>query len=407
MRIAYISYEYPSAICKGGIGTYIFNISQLLNKQKHEVAIFCGSQIQKTIEINENISIYYINCSNPVDFREKVLNVFKEENLKKKFDLVESPEVNANGILIQKNFSEIPFVTRLHTPNAIILKYRQVYSPIYEKLRYVIGSLRRGKFDLGYWRRKAFDKNNDIEYQIAAGAWSVSVPSVALKQWAVGYWELPSEKITVIPNPVSFNNDLLLLPPNPYSRVILYLGRLDIIKGVINLTKALKKVLKKYPDWKMHFAGADAPSHKKSLSIREYILNELEFYKTQLIFTDSYSLNELPSILKNASICVLPSYFESFSYTCAEAMAAGKAIIGSKCGGMRDLLDNGKAGILINPHSTKDIEIALINLMSDRNKMLSLGILSRNRLMEIYNNEIVVDQIIDYYNKIIREFHSQ
>ena len=402
MHIGYITYEFPlsEGINKGGIGTYNFQISKLMNKMGHQVDVFCASLSSCMPYLYENVRINPVTCSNQLEFREAIIPYFRKIHQINPFNIVESAEVNANGILIQKLFPEIPFITRMHTPNAIVT-YQQVFSPFYIKLRYVIGCIIFGRLDLGYWRRRAFNKESDIEYQITDRAIAVTVPSEALKNWAIHYWNIPVEKITIIPNPVSFSADLLNLTFNPGKKIILYLGRLELIKGVVNLTISLKKVLRCSPDWKIHFAGINGPSHIPDKTMRNFIFSELKLYSHQLKFTDIYSINELPTIFKDASFCILPSYFESFSYTCAESMLAGKAIIGSNSGGMKDLLDNGNAGILVNPKSVKDITKALIRFIKNMDETITYGKKARERLILNYNDSKIGKEFDTYYKSII------
>lgn len=402
MRVAFVSYEYYLSSSKGGIGTYIYNISNLFYANGHDVEIFCSkTNAINEFEIHNGVRINYVRSESPVDFRVKVLSIFAERHINLPFDLIESPEVNADGLLIQQSFKDIPFITRMHTPNAIVIKYQQVYSPFLKKLRFVLGSIKRGKLDLGYWRKSAFEKEQDIEFLITNGSQAVSVPSESLKKWAINYWGIPKDKIAVIPNPVCSYKALEELPIDINTKNILYLGRLDILKGVVNLTKALKKVLKRVPEWKIIFAGSNAPSHLPNLTSKEYILRELNAFKENLIFYDSYSLDMLPKILKNCSICVLPSFYESFSYTCAESMIAGKAVIGSKSGGMVDLLGKGSAGILIDPNSSRDIKKAILYLINNPNIIKEFGLKARTRILEEYSSQYIYQQFEAFYKNAI------
>jgi glycosyltransferase involved in cell wall biosynthesis len=403
MRIAYITYEYPSDIDKGGISTYTLYMASIMQNRGHDVEVFCGSFDRDYTNYFEGILTHRVFCNNPHDFRENILEPFKKVQSDRPFDIIESPEVNANGYLILEYFPQIPFVTRMHTANAIIIKYQQIFTPFIKKARFVIGSLRRGRVDLGYWRKTAYEKERDIEFLITSKAYSISSPSLALKNWAIKYWKIPENRIAVIPNPIKCSPELLKISTENDSRTILYMGRLDLIKGVINLTKALKHVLEKFPEWKVVFAGADGLSHKRTKTVREFILQELKHSRKQVFFKESYTLEMLPSILKDASICVFPSYFESFSYTCAESMVAGKAIIGSINGGMAELLENGRCGMLINPHNYGNIAKAIIWLITNRQDREKFGLLARQRIIEQYSIDKIGTMMEGYYIGVINK----
>ena len=120
----------------------------------------------------------------------------------------------------------------------------------------------------------------------------------------------------------------------------------------------------------------------------------------QVEFIDGLSYEALPDAIADSEIVILPSLFESFSYTCAEAMAAGKAIIGSKKGGMKDLLQDNHSGLLIDPESVSEIQKALKKLVLDNNLRYKLSVNARNRIQNDFHSGLISKRYSVYYQNI-------
>ncbi len=403
MKIAFISHEFPPDTGKGGIGTYVSQISEAMAEAGNEVHVFAGSyQTLISYPLNK-ILVHKIKCENAHDFRKKVLPVFAAQNLLTPFDLIESPEINGNAWEIKKSFQNIPLVVRLHAPNHLVESLKKTYIPFLAKLRFVLGSIRRFKFDLGNW--KSYKKEGDIDYQFIKLADFITSPSIAMKEWVVKNWQIEPDKITVIPNIFLPSLDLLNIPvfaKVTYKRIVFF-GRLNVLKGLVNATKAMAKILQQFPDWKFRVIGDNGPGPFNDSSMREWMQKEFKNVHTQVEFLDGMPYEELPTAISDAEIVLLPSLFESFSYTCAEAMAAGKVVVGSNNAGMADLIENNKSGILINPYISQEITGAIHRLITDNEFRYSLSINARKSILKNQNASQTIDLFQQYYHNILKE----
>lgn len=402
MKIAFITYEYPPDTGKGGIGTYTVQIAKALQKKGWGVHVFAGSSYREGTICESSIYVHRIICDSPFDFRTKIVNKFSEIHRQEKFDIIESPEIHGNAWEIKKQFSSIPLIVRLHAPNYLVEHLKKRYIPFLAKLRMFVGALRRFKWDLGYWR--PYEKNTDDDYLFTQLADGISAPSEAMKEWVIHNWDIEKEQIEVIPNIFEPSEKLLAIPiseNNNTTKRIIFFGRLNVLKGLTIATKALKTILKKNPDWHFRAVGDDCAGPYNGSSMRQWMTDEFKDVLDRVEFIDGVNYEVLPNFLKDTDIVLLPSLFESFSYTCAEAMAAGKAIIGSRNGGMRDLLDNGKVGLLVNPENEYEITNALLDLINHKEKRSDLAFASRKRIIENYNSSVLVQQNMMYYKKYI------
>ncbi len=67
-------------------------------------------------------------------------------------------------------------------------------------------------------------------------------------------------------------------------------------------------------------------------------------------FVGAVKSEDLAEQLSRCDIMVLPSRWENFPFACWESMAAGRAVVGSVRGGMADVIEHGKSGLLVEPN---------------------------------------------------------
>ena len=170
----------------------------------------------------------------------------------------------------------------------------------------------------------------------------------------------------------------------------------------MNCSKAIKKVLKEKPEWKFRIIGDDGPGPYRFKSMKAWIQQYLKEVKTQVEFIEGLPYDQLPMEIADAEIVVLPSLFESFSYTCVEAMAAGKAIVGSENGGMKDLLQNLQSGLLVNPEKVSGIYNAINKLINDNALRYNLSVNARNRTQTDFNSVTTLKNYDRFYENIIK-----
>ncbi len=401
MRIALVSYEFPPDTGKGGIGTYTIQLALLLASNNFDVHVFAGTNKPSYDEELQRVHIHRVYCSGREDFKINVVPVFSQEQDLKAFQIIESPEIHGNAWGIKNAFPLIPLVIRLHAPNYLVEHLKKKYTSLFSKLRFVLGALRRGKIDLGYWRK--YDYLNDADFQFTKIADAVTAPSETMKQWAVKHWKLLPEDITVIVNPFIPAKALLDIPINEKvsKNEIVFFGRLNVLKGLVNATLATKKILVEFPNWHFTIIGDDGAGPKRNESMGEWMRNHFKKVKHQVVFISGQSYEQLPNFLTNASIVLLPSLFESFSYTCAEAMAAGKAVIGSRNTAMKDLIKQHDTGVLINADSVNSIYNALKKLIQNNQFRYDISVAARESVATTFGVEMIMPKFISFYTSII------
>lgn len=401
MRIAYISYEYPPDTAFGGIGTYVYQVAKMMCQRGHEIEVFCASLNRTITEVNEGITVHRVECTNRGVFNNKVLSCFESSNEKKRFDIIESPEYFADGLAIKIKFPDIPLIVKLHTPGFLIKQVNYTYFGIFNKAKYILSGLVRGKLYKPFWKSPVVE--TDPEYLITKLADQIHTPSLALADIVSNKWNIKRSQILHVPYPYIPCSDLLTIPINTGTNRITYVGRLEIRKGLVELSKAIVIVLKMRPSVKFRFVGSVQDSPVYGVDMKTYLLQKLKNNHKSLEFCE-VSSESIPGVYADTDICVFPSIWENFPNTCLEAMSAGRGIVASKNGGMADMLKDSPGGLLIDPINCNDIADSLIRLLDDKILRQELGKNARNKVLTNYNETTIGALMEKQYQSSLAKF---
>ena len=190
----------------------------------------------------------------------------------------------------------------------------------------------------------------------------------------------PADRLTVIPNavdPAPFDRaeasrDTLGVPDGSF--LILYVGRLDVQKGLATLLDAFALALAARPDldWRLALAG-DGPERDRlrglaaslGLSDRVHWLGHRA---------------DVPALLRAADLLVLPSLWEGMPNVVLEAMAARRAVVATAVEGTVDLVRPGATGWLVPPADPAPLSAALLDAASDPARLRRFGAAGRARV---------------------------
>jgi glycosyltransferase involved in cell wall biosynthesis len=189
-------------------------------------------------------------------------------------------------------------------------------------------------------------------------------------------------------------------PGNPSGeKVIGFIGRLEPRKGVVELAKALGEVLPDFPDWRVRIAGQPMPSCISGSDAGQIAREILRKFEDQVVFEGRVEPERVQDWLDGVDLCVFPGLWESFSYVTLEAAAAGKAIIGTETGAVAEILDGGRAGVIVTPGDVKALAGALRKLMGDSELRRELGAAARRRFEDRFHPDRVMGEILEVYRE--------
>ena len=149
-------------------------------------------------------------------------------------------------------------------------------------------------------------------------------------------------------------------------RYTLFLGRLVPKKGVDVLIRAFAKARNELKNG-LVIAG-DGPERTKL----ENIVREANLER-RVTFTGNQTGQAKLDLIRKADFAVIPSRREPFGLVTLELMAAGKAIIASRTGGLKELLENGQTALLFESENIEDLAEKMIELEKDPELRKRLG----------------------------------
>ncbi|WP_375416580.1 glycosyltransferase family 4 protein [uncultured Hymenobacter sp.] len=400
MRIAHVSFEYPPDTADGGIATYVHQVSHMLRDRGHDVEVFCASPTRTVSEVFEGVMVHRVQAGRE-DFRTKVVAVFGEQHAQQAFDIMESPEYGADGYDIKRAYPALPLVVKLHTPSFLLYDLTTYYqvTPLLVKLRYLVGGLLRGQLRQPHWQWKR--KSQDMEYQLCRLADQIHTPSVSLGQLVARRWDIAKSKIHHVPYPFIPNQEFLAVPLGTDCQTFAYIGRLEVRKGIVALVEAARLIFQAVPAARFIIIGRSQQSHIPGLDMRAYIEQQLREYRDRLDFREVRP-QEIPAVLAQTDVCVYPSLWENFPNVCLEAMSAGRAIVGSEQGGMKDMLTSPQAGLLVPPTNAAAIAEAVITLLNNPPLRRKLGETARQKVLTSYTSDVIGPLVEAKYAEAIR-----
>ncbi|HEY6367715.1 MAG TPA: glycosyltransferase family 4 protein [Candidatus Binatia bacterium] len=114
-------------------------------------------------------------------------------------------------------------------------------------------------------------------------------------------------------------------------------------------------------------------------------------------------VSDIPAFLSQVDILVLPSLFEGLGVSVLEAMAAGKAVIASRVGGLVELVHDTVTGLLVAPRDVEGLANAIAKLAGDRTLRREMGRKGKERLQANFTVEQMAKQNEDYYYRLLEQ----
>ena len=161
--------------------------------------------------------------------------------------------------------------------------------------------------------------------------------------------------------------------------------------------------MKQCPQAQFRFVGEAQASPDPTLNMEQYLKRDLSAHLANCEFVGKVPLDSIPQMLRETDICVFPSLWENFPLVCLEAMSAGRGVVGSRAGGMAEMLDGGNAGRLASPRRPEELAAAIVELLQNPSLRAQLGQTARQRVLTEYNVErIAALQEAGYQRAIAR-----
>ena len=181
---------------------------------------------------------------------------------------------------------------------------------------------------------------------------------------------------------------------DPQDCIAGFLGRLDEQKGIPTLLDAMKVAVQSQPRLKLVLAGVGNLSDTIDAFRRD---NHLEKH----IFMSGFR-SDVGAFLRGIDFLVMPSYWEGFGYSAVEAMASGKAVIGTYSSSLPEIIENGRTGFLVPPRSADDLSEAMVRLANDHELCKLMGRAGFSRANRLFQQNRMIIKTELFFEKIVK-----
>ena len=171
------------------------------------------------------------------------------------------------------------------------------------------------------------------------------------------------------------------IPPD--APVVLVFSRLNRMKGIEYFLEAVVEVSRRYPEVRFVIAGdgdnrAELEAYAAKLGIASKVL-----------FTGFRT--DLPHLLAEADLSVLPSLSEGLSNSILEAMSAGVPVVATNVGGNPEIVEDGVTGLLVPARDSAALAKAMIRMFEEPGLRLEFGAAGRRRINTVFSMERSVE----------------
>lgn len=341
MRILMLSWEYPPHLI-GGLGAHVAELVPALAAQGVDVTVLTprwkgGERMER---IHEHAMVYRIDppVESPSNYyadaqqtniilQQAAYELWEREG---GFDLIHAHDwLVAFAAEALKKLNRTPLIATMHATE-------------------------RGRGG-GRLHGEMSEAINGAEWWLTYEAWRVIATSRYMANEVQMYFELPYDKISVIPNgvnPARFENllsqdlsDFRSKWALPDEKILFHVGRMQYEKGLSALVEAAHQILMRGERVKFILAGRGAMLDPLRERVAELGL------QAHILLTGYIEDSVRDRLYCVADAAVFPSLYEPFGIVALEAMAAKCPVIVSSVGGLGEVVDERVTGMKIPPHN--------------------------------------------------------
>lgn len=350
MRILMLTWEYPPRVV-GGIAHVVSELSRALVQEGCEIDVI--TTLEENLpesEVRDGVNIHRVAPyhGRPLNFFAWVhqLNLaMLERGVRlcngKRYDLVHAHDwlVAYAGRGLKHSF-QIPLVASVHAT-----EFGRNNGLHNDEQRYI----------------------GEVEWLLTYEAWRVICNSRYMREEIEGVFNLPPDKISIIPNGIRPEAFQVAAPDpavrqrfaGPGEKILFFIGRLVREKGVQVLLGALPQIRERFPDVRVIIAGQGPYGEElHRLSVHLGLDRQVTFAG----YIDEETRNQLYA---QADLAIFPSLYEPFGLVALEAMAAGTPVVVGDSGGFAETVEHGVNGVRVPAENSSALAEQVCTLLGD------------------------------------------
>lgn len=179
------------------------------------------------------------------------------------------------------------------------------------------------------------------------------------------------------------------------SIVFITVAHINPYKGHRHLVEAAARIVKKYPEARWLFVGSGRSDEEVRRQIGDVGLQD----RIHMLGVRK----DIPDLLNASDVFVLPSLWEGCPLSILEAMAAGLPVIASSVGGIPELVQQEKTGLLVRPGEAADLADKMQSLLEDGDRRRNMGQEGKARAFAEFSLEMQVARTRELYDRILSD----
>lgn len=383
------AYDYPHA---GGLSVHVDTLKAGLEAMGHEVDVLSFSDVSPVSrKILAQGPSYILNKFKKGKgiiwshkMRQRFLRTLIEKNKSRNYDIIHAQDPFTTLAALE---TSIPTVATVHGYMAF-------------------ESISKGSMDEGSEEARIMQ---DIEIQAYKGARKVITVDTRLKEYVK---DVSGVEATAIRNFI----DIHSFKPNkekkhelrtkynvPVDSPVLFCPRrLTKKNGVIYPALALPEVLKEFPDTKLIYAGSgEALNEIKAIVEKEGMQDSVTLLGAvaHSVVRDYYDLSDVALVPSVHSAGVE----EATSISALEAMGSGSPLIACAVGGLKEIVDSGNDGLLVEEKNVKQLSDAIITLLRDPESGKEMAAKARAKIEKEYSHVAAAKKYMEIYESALKQ----
>ncbi|WP_165066849.1 glycosyltransferase family 4 protein [Paludisphaera rhizosphaerae] len=393
MNILIYSTNYPTLNGPGGIGTYTKHLAHALADLGQRVQVVTHVDGSPRSHLSDGAVQVEAVPAGYLPILDRVVpgagacmrlrSSMRSRARRYRADVVEFPNWGGDGLgfVVRR---PVPVVVRLHT-----------------------SSLTSSEIDgLTAQRAARWDSRRERWLSLAADA--LVTHSLAQRRKSAQELRIDEERIAVVPHGIAVDPKFRRPPRAGPGLTVVYLGRMERRKGTLDLIRAIPEVIRRVPEASFVLIGADRPHCPGGRTHAQYIAQELPAEaRARIELTGELSDDEVDRRLQRADLFVAPSLYESFGLIFLEAMRWGTPVLGTATGGIPEIVEDGRSGLLVPPEDPERLAAAIVNLLTDESLRCRLGEAGRRRVETRFTVEQMARGTLRVYEQALEQWRCR
>ncbi|WP_126425451.1 glycosyltransferase family 4 protein [Brevibacillus marinus] len=399
MRILLVSYWcFPNI---GGVSSYLLALKRGLELHGHEVEVLARDTEDKHYYLlNSGRSVAKEKIKNPILSQ---LYAYYSKRLPDLDNMVLWIESERYGFEAAAAYFGLDGYDLIHTQEVVstvgLARIKPKHVPLVATLHGVLASEWRVRGEIS--TESPFWRIADAQDYYGAMASDVTiVPSQWLKRIIAREYRIPERQMTVVPYGMDTDafrkrmEEPVAISAPPDKKVLVCPARLNKEKGHEHLLHALARLKQERTDWVCWVIGDG--------DLREDLTKLCGRLRLQRQVTFLGHRDDIPALLKQADLFVLPSILDNLPYAVMEAQIAGKPVVATQAGGIPEMVLHGETGLLSPVGDTEALYRNLQRLLDDDLLRQNLGQRAREWGQKQWSLQTMTKRILEVYDHVLQ-----